>query len=205
MGKHYTPEELRAHALAVLDDDAAAKVEADLPVRAPNEVTLQLKHMARDGLGIKCIKLALAGKTRREIAVELSISERAVNTYIRRVMTKTAQNAGADELRGLELRRLDRIVAKLWPLIDPEDENQPPNLAAIDRFLKVQQARRALMGLDRPKKVDVDVTHKATVHAQVKAERLNALMDIADQMVAQGIGSGRAPESIEGEVVDDDE
>jgi hypothetical protein len=58
---------------------------------------------------------------------------------------KTLQQP-ADELRGLELERLDALHAAVWPAAIRG------NLRAVDRVLKIMKRRAALLGLDAPKK-----------------------------------------------------
>src|SRR5262249_27674484 len=50
----------------------------------------------------------------------------------------------ADELRKLELERLDTLSRALWPTATTD----PPNLKAIDRLLKIMDRRAKLLGLD---------------------------------------------------------
>lgn len=107
-----------------------------------------------------------------EIATELGYdSKSSAYEAVQRALRDTVQEP-ADELRQLELLRLDELALKargvmetthymvdkgtvvLWggePVVD-----DGPVLAAIDRLLKVQERRAKLLGLDAPQRVSVD-------------------------------------------------
>jgi len=55
----------------------------------------------------------------------------------------------AEELRTLELARLDELLAGLWA------DARQGNVAKVDRVLKVMARRAALLGLDAPRRVAV--------------------------------------------------
>jgi hypothetical protein len=56
----------------------------------------------------------------------------------------------ADELRTLELERLDAMLAAIWPSV------QRGHLASIDRALAIQERRARYLGLDAPARIDVE-------------------------------------------------
>jgi hypothetical protein len=60
----------------------------------------------------------------------------------------------ADELRQLEIERLDTMLVALWPKVKKGEHG------AIDRALKVSERRASLIGLDAPTRIDsrIDVT-----------------------------------------------
>ena len=62
-----------------------------------------------------------------------------------KVLAETAQEA-ADEVRALELARLDALLAALWP-----QQGEP---AVVDRVLRIMERRAKLLGLDAPTRVD---------------------------------------------------
>jgi hypothetical protein len=57
---------------------------------------------------------------------------------------RAARQEPARLLRQLELRRLDKLFLPLWSLATAK----PPDLAAMDRLLKIMQQRAALLGLN---------------------------------------------------------
>jgi hypothetical protein len=58
----------------------------------------------------------------------------------------------ADEVRTLELERLDRFLSYLWDKIEQGDP------VAIDKGLKIMDRRAKYLGLDAPIKQQVEVT-----------------------------------------------
>lgn len=58
----------------------------------------------------------------------------------------------ADEVRTLELERLDKFLLALWDKIEQGDP------IAIDRGLKIMDRRAKYLGLDAPVKQQVEVT-----------------------------------------------
>lgn len=76
-------------------------------------------------------------------------------------LKKTLQEP-ADELRTLELARLDDMLKAIASNV------QAGNLTAIDRALKIQDRRAKLLGLDMPAKVELNNTGELIVRV-VKA------------------------------------
>lgn len=131
--------------------------------------TRTLETAERDA---EACRLRTQGLGYQEIADRLGMSSKS-SAYeaVQRALRDTVQEP-ADELRHLELLRLDELARKargvmetehyvvdkgtvvLWngaPLVD-----DGPALAAIDRLLKVQERRAKLLGLDAPQRVSVD-------------------------------------------------
>lgn len=95
----------------------------------------------------QAVELRKAGASFRQIAEQLGYSSaggayKAVMTALRKTLREPA-----DEMRGLELDRLDMLTFALW------SEAQQGNLGAIDRLLRVMERRAKLLGLDAPSKV----------------------------------------------------
>jgi hypothetical protein len=86
-------------------------------------------------------------------------------------LRKTLQQP-ADEPRGLELERLDRMQVAIW------DKAIAGNLRAVDRVLKIMRRRAQLLGLDAPRQVAVSVG----VTVQQMAEKMAARygLDVAE-------------------------
>lgn len=95
------------------------------------------------------VALRLKGETYGEIGKALGISApsayRAVARSLKRVIAKTSEDA--DELRTLELQRLDKLLLALWPRASKGND------AAVDRVLRVMERRAKLKGLDAPVQV----------------------------------------------------
>lgn len=136
-------------------------------------------------------RLRTHGATYQQIADQLGFRHRdgAYRAVQRALHATVAEPAG--ELRQLELARLEELWRRAWqvlardhyvtqlghlvqgpdggPLVD-----DAPKLAAIDRLLKVQQRRAALLGLDAPTKVQAITVD--TVEAEI--ERLSRQLGI---------------------------
>lgn len=63
----------------------------------------------------------------------------------------------ADELRSLELERLDRLLLGVW------SQAAKGNQGAVDRALKIMERRARLLGLDAPTKQALDGDLTVTV------------------------------------------
>lgn len=93
--------------------------------------------------------LRRGGATFEQIAERLGYASRkgahkAVSTALRRLVQEPAE-----ELRALELDRLDALHRAVWPAAMAGD------VKAVDRALKIMARRVRLLGLDLPLKVDV--------------------------------------------------
>jgi hypothetical protein len=131
-----------------------------------------------------CYELRLRGLSIRQIQEHVhdhlgwNLSKSTVARRITCEIKETVQPL-ADEVRALELDRLDQlqqvalgVMGADHPLvsegrvvrIEQEDgtkvplQDHGPVLAAMDRFLKIQDRRAKLLGLDAPTRVDATVT-----------------------------------------------
>lgn len=95
---------------------------------------------------ITALELRKAGGSYRAIGAQLGISECQAHADVKRALQalNEKQNLLAEEYRALELERLDMVALALAPRVKRGD------LGAIDRWLKVTEARRKLLGLDAP-------------------------------------------------------
>lgn len=96
----------------------------------------------------KAVALRLEGKTFPEIAKELKYnSQQAAYDAVMRTL-KATQREPADELRKLELERLD----VMWPIHFLNA--QAGDVQALTACMKVMERRAMLLGLNAPVKVD---------------------------------------------------
>lgn len=96
------------------------------------------------------IRLRVMGVPWREVAVRVGYAQReaaqrALRNYYRDVPADNAR-----ELRAIENERYNELTRKLWPACMQLD------FEAIDRFLRVSQARRQLNGIDLEPKFVLD-------------------------------------------------
>ena len=102
----------------------------------------------------EALGLRLGGLTYRVIGERMGISEsgayKAIIRALKRLNERIAEKA--EEVRRLELERLDKMLRGLWP------SALRGNQGAIDRVLRIMQRRAMYLGLDAPKALDVRVT-----------------------------------------------
>ena len=92
----------------------------------------------------------------------------SVRRALQALKADTAEKA--EEVRDLELRRLDRMLDIAQTAAEQGD------LAAIDRVLRIQERRSKYLGLDAPTKSETSATVHSTVRLDgVTDEQLNAL------------------------------
>ncbi|MGW1433116.1 hypothetical protein ACWD6K_31410 [Streptomyces sp. NPDC002431] len=128
------------------------------------------------------------GWTYRRIAAQLGYNHRAdAYNAVQRVLKETVREAG-EELRTLELERLDALYAAATEVLEREHvtvsngrvvdlngmplPDDGPVLAAIDRLLKIQERRAKLLGLDAPAKAAVTITPERAAAIEQLVEEL---------------------------------
>ena len=120
------------------------------------------------------LTLRLAGATYRQIGNQLGITEQGAHAAVMRALKRQIKRMAepAEEVRQLELERLDRLLVGVWR------QATQGNQGAIDRALKIMQRRAALLGLDEVTKQRVEVS----VHDVEEARReiLTALCRVRD-------------------------
>ena len=99
----------------------------------------------------QALELRKAGVTFETIATQLGYRNRsgaykAVMSALRRTLQEPA-----DEVRRLELERLDALLLALW------SQARQGHQGAIDRCLKIAERRAKLLGLDAPAQIDAAV------------------------------------------------
>lgn len=95
------------------------------------------------------LELRKAGVTLAAIAERLGYrGPSSADSAIRAALKKTLQPP-ADEVRELEIERLDALLLALWP------QARQGNQGAIDRVIKIMERRARLLGLDAPVRTDV--------------------------------------------------
>jgi len=99
----------------------------------------------------KAVDLRIAGNSYQKIAEALDYTLEGARQVIFRAMevNRNATKESCDELRQIEVQRLDDLLASLWPKALNGD------MKAVDRVLKVAARRAALLGLDMPQQVQV--------------------------------------------------
>ena len=95
----------------------------------------------------RALELRKGGATYASIASELGYtSAGGAHNAVSRALKKTLKEP-ANEVRILELERLDALLGAMWP-----HKNRPEML---DRILKIMERRAKLLGLDAPTKSEI--------------------------------------------------
>ena len=102
----------------------------------------------------KALELRKAGHGYQAIADSLGYDgPSGAYQAIRSALKKTLQEP-ADEVRALELTRLDHMLKNIWQAVSRGE------YLAIDRALKIMARRAEYLGLDAPAKIDISVLVK---------------------------------------------
>lgn len=97
----------------------------------------------------QALELRKAGVSYVAIAERLGYrGPSGAHAAVRAGLKKTLQEP-ADELRQLEVERLDAALLAIWPQV------KQGNHGAIDRALRIMERRAKLLGLDAPAKSDI--------------------------------------------------
>ena len=135
--------------------------KTDKPARRKRKPRLSTQRRTVDCVDWhrQAVELRTQGWTFQRIGDELgrpvSSVYQAVVKYLEE--TRAISREGAEEIRRLELDRLDRILATIGPQAEGGD------LAAVDRVLRLQERRAHLLGLDAPKSSSVTVDARPDV------------------------------------------
>jgi hypothetical protein len=130
----------------------------------------------------RALELRLAGASYDQIATTLGLKTRSASyRMVERVLARMVQEP-SDQVRALELARLDSWLMRITPLI------HQGNLEALDRGLKIMARRAALLGLDLPVKVDMRLQIEA-VAQRVALEtglEVQAILEEATRLLEGG-------------------
>lgn len=132
----------------------------------------------------EAIRLRTEGYSYDEIAQALGYANRGgAYKAVERGLQRWMREAD-DELRALELARLDVITKRLWPVI--EGANPNTMLRAVEQYMRVSERRAKLAGLDAPEKRQVAVEANGTIRIEV-IEELGEFLNLVDTVVAEEI------------------
>jgi len=117
----------------------------------------ETKNSARRALAAsrtrQALELRMAGATYERIASALGISKSAAHKAVARGMESLRENNAqtGDQLRDIELARLDRMLVGLW------QQARNGDAQAVDRVLKIMERRAKLVGLEAPQQTEATV------------------------------------------------
>jgi hypothetical protein len=148
----------------------------------PPQTAHSLKRAALIQAEKRALELRLAGASYAQIGSALGLKTRSgAYRMVERVLVRLVQEP-ADQVRALELARLDDWLLRITPQI------HAGNLEALDRGLKIMARRAALLGLDLPVKVDMKLTIEA-VAQRVALEtglEVQAILEEATRLLEGG-------------------
>jgi hypothetical protein len=104
----------------------------------------------------KALRLRARGETYKEIGIELGISISTAHKWVEEEMKKVITPAAEDAVR-MELIRYDQMLTRLDDRLKAGGDAE----RLIPTMLRVSKARRELLGLDQPVRVDAQV-HEVT-------------------------------------------
>lgn len=128
---------------------------------------------------VEMMRMRTDGYAYHEIGAKYGIGASGAYRAVMRGLSVVPVEAAA-ELRVVENARLDElatvaltILRKKHPLVSQGRlfegvEDDGPRLAAIDRLLKISDARRKLNGLDAPARVAINVVTEDVIDAQIE-------------------------------------
>lgn len=103
-----------------------------------------------------CLELRKAGASYTEVGRAVGISRthahRLVVTQLRQMRENTAELA--DELRELELARLDSLLRTAIQIAKDASETPENRLKAVNTSVRLSESRRKLLGLDAPERME---------------------------------------------------
>ena len=98
----------------------------------------------------QAVTLRLAGQTYQAISDVMGVTKGGVYKMVKNSMERTIKHTdeSVEILKEIELHRLDRLYARMFPLAEQG------SMGAVDRCLKIMERRARLLGLDAPVKTD---------------------------------------------------
>lgn len=107
--------------------------------------------------------MRVSGLTTQQIADELSIPIRSVQTALQKAVMMIDATKWLEQETELDLERLNRLLAAHWPFAigrlpgtnGADDLGEPPSIDHSKFIVALLERRAKLLGLDAPKRVDV--------------------------------------------------
>lgn len=128
------------------------------------------------------LELRLAGASYRDIAQALEVSPATALQDCKEALADIPAQQ-ADEMRTVELSRLDRLQRAVWPRAIKGD------LQAVDRAIKIIDRRAKLFGLDAPQQVQItanDIDLDAAVDKMLRVAEMALEKEKSNRPVDDG-------------------
>lgn len=103
----------------------------------------------------QALDLRLQGSSYREIGRRINVCPATAYNYVASALAEVrgACTEKAEELREVEIQKLDKLEAKLWASL--ERPTSPAESARVaSAVVKVAESRRRLLGLDAPQRIE---------------------------------------------------
>lgn len=142
----------------------------------------------------QAVALRIAGATFAQIGDRLGVTAQAAHKMVVKALADTAKKTAesAEQLRQMELQRLDALQASLWPDAMRGDEQK------VDRVLKIMAQRAKLLGLNAPELfAPTDPTGKNEYTGLSDGERITKLAALLDAARARRDGRSDEPRALE--------
>lgn len=116
---------------------------------------------------MEIVNLRVAGWSQPQIAQHYGVKQCTISNILNATIKKwnRLEKEGVEELRRMELARLDEYLRALWPsIVRSEDETKKytyrgdGRARAVEVALKIGERRAKLLGLDAPEKTDLTVS-----------------------------------------------
>ncbi len=154
--------------------DAPKRTRKGLDYNAPSHPRM-VKAKEREA---QAVQMRAAGATLSDIAKQLGYrGKQGAHTAIMRALKGDEETI--DHVRTLELWRMDRMLRAVFPLAITGD------LQAIDRVLKISDARAKLLGLYKP--IKIDITERLLAEAERFGLDGDEMVAAAEEIIAEGI------------------
>jgi hypothetical protein len=123
---------------------------------------------------VRAVELRIASYSYREIAAEMGIDVKTAHDLVSSSLRDSVErrNERSDELRVIEVERLDGMLRRLYPLATAAY----PDMAAVDRVLRISKRRCEIMGLDAPESVELSGKDGGPVQIQSMTDVVRAAM-----------------------------
>jgi len=121
--------------------------------KPPGQANTLAKQAEREDRRREVARHLLAGRSVREIARIIGVSHQTVANDEKHCREEWRKQYAltVDEWAKQETARYDVALAAIWQAVESGQ------LEAIDRFVKLSAARRELLGLDAPKRIEANV------------------------------------------------
>ena len=134
----------------------------------------------------RALMMRRAGRSYKDIAASIGYNDSKVAYWHVMQAMNDLEHDVSEEVRKLELLRLDGLLESWWPLATGNpDTGDLPEWRAADVVLKIMERRARLIGLDAPTKIaatNPDGTMEAAAVPLSDSERVLALGAIYERM-----------------------